>query len=140
MEALTDFKPPRNIDPWARTEFLMQEPKVVAVDFDETISDNESGWLQILALLERVGYHVVICTWRTPETYPEDLQFLVDKGYAVFYTSLRSKREYMKEQGIDVAIWIDDNPWAVDNDAPNLHLGCIFDKGPRATKLQRSAE
>lgn len=109
----------RTIDPWARTEFMMADPKIVAVDFDETISDNEAGWLQVLATLERIGYHVVICTWRYPTTAPEDLQFLVDKGYAVFYTSLQCKRDYMAAQGIDVAIWIDDNPYAILNDAPN---------------------
>jgi len=134
METLAGFKPPRNIDPWARTDFMMQEPKVVAVDFDETISDNESGWLQILRNLERIGYHVVICTWRAPDVYPEDLQFLVDAGFVVFYTSLQAKREYMKSQGIEVAIWIDDNPWAVDNDAPNKEQGCIFTAGKRASK------
>lgn len=134
MEALTDFKPPRNIDPWARTDFLMQDPKVVAFDFDETISDNPEAWLAVMTLLERHGYHCVVVTWRSSDTYPEDLQFLVDKGFAVFYTSLQAKRQYMKEQGIDVAIWIDDNPWAVDNDAANRDLGCVFTTGPRATK------
>lgn len=122
----------KGIDPWARTDFLMKEPKVVAVDFDETISDNETGWLQILRNLERIGYHVVICTWRTPTTYPEDLQFLVDAGFKVYYTSLQAKREYMKAQGIEVAIWIDDNPWAVDNDAPNKDNGCTFTAGKHA--------
>lgn len=113
----------RAIDPWARTDFMMAEPKVVAVDFDETISDNEDGWLKVLALLEKIGYHVVICTWRFPTTHPEDLQFLVDKGYAVFYTSLQAKQEYMAAQGINVDIWIDDNPLAVTQDAPNRPKG-----------------
>lgn len=107
-------------DPWGRQEFLMQEPKVVAVDFDETISDNEHGWLQVLLLLEKIGYHVVICTWRKPTDYPEDLKFLVDKGFAVFYTSQQAKQDYMKAQGIDVAIWIDDNPFAILNSAAHL--------------------
>lgn len=110
----------RAADPWGRQEFLMQEPKVIAVDFDETISDNESGWLQVLLLLEKIGYHVVICTWRAPTEYPEDLKFLVDKGFAVYYTTRRGKKQYMKEQGIEVAIWIDDNPFAILNNAHHL--------------------
>lgn len=123
----------RTPDPWDRTDFMFREPKVVAVDFDETISDNEEGWVRVLALLERIGYHVVICTWRTPTTYPEDLQFLVDKGYAVFYTSLQCKKEYMASQGIDVAIWIDDNPFAILNDAPNRQAGCDLTQTVRPT-------
>lgn len=106
------------IDPWARTDFLFQESKVVAFDFDETISDNEPLWLQVMLALEKGGYHVVVCTWRTPKTYPEDLKFLVDKGFKVYYTSGQAKQTYMAKQGIKVDIWIDDNPYAILNDAP----------------------
>lgn len=105
-------------DPWGRNEFLGYAPKVIAIDFDETISDNERGWLKVMELLERVGYHVVVCTWRRPTQYPEDLKFLVDKGFAVYYTSGHAKQEYMELQGIDVAIWIDDNPFAILNNNP----------------------
>jgi hypothetical protein len=113
----------RAIDPWARTEFMMAEPKVVGIDFDETISDNEQGWLNVMLLLERLGYHVVVVTWRYPTTHPEDLQFLVDKGFAVFYTSLQAKQDYMATQGIKVDIWIDDNPASIIVDAPNRPKG-----------------
>lgn len=103
------------LDPWARLE--LAEPKVVAVDFDETISDNPAAWLLVMSTLEKAGYHVVVCTWRFSHTHPEDLQFLVDKGYAIFYTGLRAKRPFMEALGIYVSIWIDDNPWAIENDA-----------------------
>lgn len=104
-------------DPWARTDFLFQEPKVIAFDYDETISDNEPLWLQVMLALEKGGYHVIVCTWRTPTTYPEDLKFLVDKGFKVYYTSGQAKQVYMAKQKIRVDIWIDDNPWAILNDA-----------------------
>lgn len=102
---------------WERQEFQGLEPKVVAFDFDETISDNELLWLQVMLALEKGGYHVVVCTWRTPTTYPEDLKFLVDKGFKVYYTSGQAKQTYMEKQGVKVAIWIDDNPFAILNNA-----------------------
>lgn len=118
MEHKFEWAPPAlNVDPWARTEFMMAEPKVIAVDFDETISDNEGAWLQVMLLLERQGYHVVVCTWRTPTTYPEDLKFLVDKGFKVYYTSGQAKQTYMASLGVKVSIWIDDNPWSILNSA-----------------------
>ena len=104
------------IDPWARTDFLYDKPKVVAIDYDQTISDNEGLWLQVMRMLERAGYHVVVCTWRSPTNYPEDLQWLVDKGYKVYYTSGQAKDKYVKSQGVDVAIWIDDFPYSINND------------------------
>ena len=104
-------------DPWARTDFLGRDAPVIAIDYDETISDNEPLWLRVILMLEKGGYHVVVCTWRTPQTYPEDLQFLVDNGFKVYYTSGQAKQEYMIKQGVKVAIWIDDNPFAILNNA-----------------------
>jgi len=94
--------------------------KIIGVDFDETISDDPATWLRTMRTLEAGGYTCVVVTWRSPTTYPEDLQFLVDAGYKVYYTSFKAKRAYMKSLGIDIAIIIDDNPWAWDNDAHNI--------------------
>lgn len=102
---------------WERQEFYGHDPKVVAFDFDETISDNEIAWLRVMELLEKSGYHVVICTWRHPTNHPEDLQMFVDKGFKVYYTSGQAKQPYMARQKIKVHIWVDDNPFAILNDA-----------------------
>jgi hypothetical protein len=101
------------VDPWSRQAFMAYEQKVIGVDFDETISDNTEGWLNVLLLLERIGYHVVIVTWRKPTEWPTDLDFLVDRGFKVYYTSRQAKKQYMEQQGIKVSIWIDDNPFAI---------------------------
>ena len=107
----------RRIDPWSRSDFMDYEPKVVAFDFDETISDNEHAWLMVMQLLEKQGYHCIVVTWRRPTQDPEDLKFLVDKGFKVYYTSQQAKQVYMAAQGVKVSIWIDDNPFAILNDA-----------------------
>jgi hypothetical protein len=105
-------------NPWESTQ-TMEERKVVAVDFDETISDHPHVWLKIMKTLRASDYEVVVVTWRTPRTDPHELQFLIDSGFNIHYTSLKAKKQYMLEQGIDVAIWIDDNPFAILNDAVN---------------------
>lgn len=90
--------------------------KIVAVDFDETISDNVGGWLAVMATLERFGYQVIVVTYRKPDAWPEDLDFLKDKGYKVYFTGQRAKKKFMSDLGIDVAIWIDDEPQSIDMD------------------------
>lgn len=94
--------------------------KVIAVDFDDTISTHELGWLKIMHLMEQLGYVVYVVTYRRPTEWPEDLAFLVDKGYKVFYTSRMSKREFMKRKGIDVDIWVDDNPEGIIFDMDSM--------------------
>lgn len=106
----------RFIDPWSATDHFARA-RVVAVDFDETISDNPAAWLSVMKTLELSGYIVYVVTWRFPDTAPEELQFLVDKGYKIFYTGLKAKKPFMRAKGIDIAIWIDDNPFAILNDA-----------------------
>lgn len=83
--------------------------KNIAVDFDETISDNIPGWLSIMNIMKRVGYNVLIVTYREEED-SKDLQFLLDYGYKIFYTAGIAKKGYMDCLGIDIAIWVDDKP------------------------------
>ena len=91
-------------------------PKVVAVDFDETITDAPEVWLRVMKTLEQAGYIVYVVTYRHSYEWPEDLDFLRDKGYKVFCTGRMAKRHYMKSKGINVHIFIDDTPEA-----------CVFD-------------
>lgn len=108
-------------DPWSREPHRpVWKEKYVGVDFDETISDNPETWMKVMVQLEDAGYTVVVVTWRSPDTYPEDLQFLVDRGWKVYYTSFKAKRPYMESLGIKIDIVIDDNPWAWDHDATEI--------------------
>ena len=87
--------------------------KVIAVDFDDTISTHELGWLKVMNLFEQLGYIVYVVTYRSPIEWPEDMDFLRDKGYKVFCTDRMSKREFMKRKGLAVDIWCDDNAHAI---------------------------
>lgn len=88
--------------------------KVVAVDYDDTISHNDTAWLSVLLALENIGYQVIIVTYRKPNCCPEDLDFLVKKGYKVYFTSQVGKREWLKDvHNIEVDIWIDDTPESI---------------------------
>jgi len=88
--------------------------KVVAVDYDDTISHNDTGWLSVLLALEHLGYQVIIVTYRKHNCCPQDLDFLVKKGYKVYFTGQCGKRDWLKEvHGIEVDIWIDDTPESI---------------------------
>lgn len=87
--------------------------KIVGVDFDETISDCEHGWLRVLETLEKVGYQVIVVTYRAPTDWPEDLDFLRTKGYKVYMTGRQGKRRFLEKLGVKVDIWIDDTPESI---------------------------
>ena len=118
----------KHFNPWGCLE--VDEQKTIGIDFDETISDNPAVWTFVMKALEQAGYRVVVVTWRYPTSWPEELQFLVDKGYKIYYTSREAKDDYMKQKhGIKVHIWIDDNPFAILNDAPNKDKEYTYSDG-----------
>lgn len=87
--------------------------KVVAVDYDDTISHHDTAWLKILKAFELTGYRVIIVTYRKHDMCPEDLDFLVKAGYKVYFTGQVSKRQFMLARGIKVDIWVDDTPESI---------------------------
>jgi len=95
------------------TPFDVFKKKIVAVDFDQVISDNHQGWLQILYLLKQVGYEVIIVTYRSPKKDAFELDFLSKAGYTIYFTNHVAKKDYLKEKGINVDIWVDDCPESI---------------------------
>lgn len=106
----------------------MHEPTVFAIDFDNTISRDPEGFLAIMHLLEMRGHVCYVVTARPSDLYPEDLNFLKDKGYRVFFTELKAKRKFMEAQGIHIDVWIDDSPGAILNDYKGVSPYTFRDK------------
>ena len=61
-----------------------------------------------------MGHDVVCVTARRDTEENNEIvdQYMADWRIAilVYFTSLKSKVDYMKDRGIDVDIWIDDDP------------------------------
>ncbi|WNV48921.1 hypothetical protein [Pseudomonas phage Kat] len=36
----------------------------------------------------------------------------------MYFTAQKAKRRFMEDLGIKVSVWVDDNPFSVDNDLP----------------------
>lgn len=75
----------------------------IALDYDGTWTEHPAFWDAFRALARGYGHKVTIVTMRTPSEP-------VEASGAVIYTSRRAKLKYAEENGIDVDIWIDDNP------------------------------
>ena len=98
---------------------------LVAIDFDDVISDQPSRWLQIMQLMEQLNFLVIVVTYRSPTCWPEDLDFLREKGYKVIMTGQKAKRPFVKALGYEPHIWIDDTPESILFDY-NTFSGAFF--------------
>jgi len=84
--------------------------ETIALDYDGTITTNVPFWAFFIKRARDFGYQVVLITMRTPEEAKDIDERILDTGIKVIPTSRQAKADYCREHGIDVKIWIDDNP------------------------------
>jgi hypothetical protein len=91
----------------------------IAIDFDNTLTADAILWMDFLRSARNLDHNCYCVTARsdTEENRSEIEEWMYDNDITlpVFYTSLRSKTEYMKDRGIKVDIWIDDDPKTLVN-------------------------
>lgn len=87
--------------------------KLIAIDFDDVISDQPSRWFQIIQLMQNLNFKVIVVTYRCPTCDPEDLDFLRQAGIKVYMTKQVAKRPFLTNLGIAPDIWIDDSPESI---------------------------
>lgn len=86
----------------------------IAIDFDDTLTSDPELWLGFIDMCSLKGHKVVCVTARRDSD--ENLEAIDswmikhDIEIPVYFTRLESKVEYMKRVGLDVDIWIDDDP------------------------------
>jgi hypothetical protein len=91
-------------------------PFGVSVDYDDTFTSCKATWTAVINVLRRAGANVVCVTSRRPD------MVITDFPGEVFYCSGRPKREVMHEQGVDIHVWIDDQPEYIGQDPTRLLL------------------
>ena len=101
---------------------------IVALDFDETYNLCPDVWDEVTEVLRSHGHNVILATYRHRELdYDPLFERLAEKGINLYCTDGKAKRPFLEEQGIAVAVWIDDNPKSImydsawKHDSPELH-------------------
>ncbi len=86
------------------------ESKHIAIDWDNTISADQAFFKHLIKNLQSAGYKPFVCTLRAPdkENVEEIRLILENSNVSIYLTDGSPKRDYMKELGIDVHLWIDD--------------------------------
>jgi hypothetical protein len=79
-------------------------PVGICVDYDNTFDTCRETWTKVIEILRGAGANVFCITSRFPDCPVRDFPGVVH------YASGQPKWEFAEENGIDVAIWIDDWP------------------------------
>lgn len=101
---------------------------IIALDFDETYNKDSDFWIDFIVLAENFGHKVIMATYRHETLDPDPLiDELIEGDIECYFTDGKAKRPFLKDLGIEVDIWIDDNPFSITqdsawkHDSPELH-------------------
>jgi len=88
----------------------------IAIDFDGTWNRDHDTFMTISEIFQDRGHRVFIVTNRKPRQ-KKFVEEVVLQGpiedHQLFFCGLTPKRQFMKDQGITIDIWIDDEPESV---------------------------
>jgi hypothetical protein len=81
----------------------------IALDYDGTVTLDETGWLEFVDMMRQRGHHVIVVTMRHEH---EPLQMIAPKTgeVPVVYTGRKAKQDFCAKMGVFFDVWIDDNP------------------------------
>jgi len=86
----------------------------IAIDFDDTLTADPRLWSLFINEAYTLGHYVICVTARRDTEENNEIidQFMEEWGIdlPVYFTSLQSKVDYKKARGVQVDIWIDDDP------------------------------
>lgn len=96
----------------------------IALDYDGTYTSDPSLWLRFVLDAQASGHTVHVVTMRYPSEVvggksPMDPR-LNALGCRIIPTGRKAKRKHCAELGVEIHIWIDDFPQAVDMDAAQI--------------------
>lgn len=85
---------------------------VLALDYDDTFTRDPVTWLSVIRVLRAAGHQVLVVTLRSTKRIDAEpvITALLDHTDAIYFTSGRGKAQHMFALGLNVHVWIDDNP------------------------------
>ncbi len=104
----------------------------IALDFDDTFTLNPEFWGFVLQLCKSkdVNCHIVTLRNDTPQdrmTIEVALESVIDFQVPIVFCGFKFKRQVVESLGIQIDVWIDDLPYAINNPdlLPPTHQGLL---------------
>ena len=92
----------------------------IALDYDDTITADPNGFKAIVRCFQSLGHKVTIVTLRdSSESTDLIREFLEKYDVETIFCAGQSKERIVRELGLHMNIWVDDNPRYITNDYPN---------------------
>ena len=98
----------------------MDKSLSIALDFDDTYTADPKTFENIIAVLQASGHKVTVVTLRDDQDRHSSMDYLKEEyNVNTVFCAGQSKERIVRELGLQINIWIDDNPRYITNDYPN---------------------
>jgi hypothetical protein len=91
----------------------------IAIDYDGTWDRDHAMWVLLAHMMQSNGHEVYIVTMRKDDRANEIRQLLT--GLQVINTSQCAKADAMAKLGINIDVWIDDEPLSINLDRKDMY-------------------
>lgn len=92
----------------------------IALDYDGTFTADPLLWLRFIIDAQAYGHAVHVVTMRYPSEVSTMDPRIAQLGVAIHCTSRKAKKPACDALALDIHVWIDDNPRAVQEDATQI--------------------
>lgn len=92
----------------------------LGLDYDGTISEEPAVFMQFVKALRMLGHKVYIVTMRYESECKDIVLEWGDHVDGIHATARQAKGDFMKNLGIDIHVWADDNPRSVNESALSI--------------------
>lgn len=90
---------------------------MLAIDYDETYTEDPEFWDLVIALAVARGHSVICATMRHEHEGDEIRKYLGHKVERIIFTGRKAKHQFVQEAGYYPSVWIDDSPHWLFQDA-----------------------
>jgi hypothetical protein len=89
----------------------------IGLDYDDTCTLDMNFWIQFVKLSRAHGHEVYLTTMRSPMECNEIPMALLTELTGIVPTSRQAKEKAVRELGISISVWADDQPKAIHHSA-----------------------
>lgn len=86
----------------------------ISLDYDNTYTRDPEMWQRIIPIFIMHNVQVYVVTSRSMDTPIDLIDDFVKWKIPVVYCEYRAKRDVCREQGIEIDIWMDDDPYYIN--------------------------
>lgn len=88
----------------------------IALDYDDTYTKDPDFWDQVIFLAKECHHKVYVVTNRLGEEEDDEVLNIPIDVNRIFFTEGSAKRKFMEDEGIEIDVWIDDEPRYIEED------------------------